>query len=130
MYKAEVTLVLFKILGIWPVEYTKGCLTIYTIYSIFIASIVVVFITLNAIYILNENIDSDDYMENFFYAVGVFTASLKMLIIYRRRSKIQKIMKRLDSKQFEPRDSEEIDIQNKYDKIGRFLFKQSSKLQN
>lgn len=123
MYKAEISVVIFKILGVWPSsECAQGCLVIYNVYTIFIAFILVVFITSNTLYVLKENSETDDYKENFFYFVAVITSCLKLLVIYRKRDKIQKIMKRLDCKQFQPRDSEEVFIQSKFDKLARFLF--------
>lgn len=123
MYKAGISVTLFKILGVWPSKGSKGCLTIYNIYTIFIAVIVVIFIISNSFYILKENIETDYYVENFFYSTAVFTASFKMLVIYWKRSKIREIIKKLYSNQFKPRDSKEKCIQNKFDRIGRFLLK-------
>lgn len=122
MYKAEISIVLFKMIGIWPSESTKGFLTIYDFYTIFTVSIILVFAVTNSFYILSENFDRDELTENFFYSIATFIDCVKMLVIYQKRSKIRQIEKCLNNKQFKPRDSEEFFIQNKFDKIGRFLF--------
>lgn len=121
MYKAESSVVLFKILGLWP-ENTTGFLTIYNLYTVFIASIILGFLVSTLVDTLNEDFETDAYKENFFYFAATVTSCLKMIVIYWKHSKIREIMLRLDGKRFEPRDTVEFYIQNKFDKIGRFIF--------
>lgn len=123
MYKGEISLALFRIFGAWPSTNTKGWLTIYNVYTLFIIFILVVFLVSNSFSILKENAEMNDCTENILLTCGVLTAFLKMLIIHWNHNRIQGIIKRLDGEQFVPRDSKELSIQSTFDKIGRFLFK-------
>lgn len=120
MYGAEISLTLFKIIGIWPSENSKY-LIIYHFYTIITVSILVAFGVTNSLYILSENFETDELMENCFYSFAVLIDCIKMVVIYQKRDKLQEIAKGLYRIQFEPRDSEEVSIQNKFDNIGRFL---------
>lgn len=123
MYKAEISFALFKILGAWPATNTKGYSTINNVYTAVIVIILVVLIVSNSFSILRENVEMDEYREKTFLALCILCAVPKVVIIYWKHNKIQEILDRLAGKQFEPRDSEELSIQSRFDKIGRWLFK-------
>lgn len=122
MYAADISITTFKIIGVFPSENLEGFLTIYNLYTVLVALIIVAFTTTNIFYILTEKFEHDEFLDNLFYNFAVITSTVKMVSVYRKRKKIREIWKCLQDKQFEPRDSVEFSIQSKFDKIGRFLF--------
>lgn len=123
MYRAEISVILFKIVGIWPSKYSKGLLTIiYQVYSIFVVSLTFIFTASNLFFILSEKIEVDVFIEDLFYFLTLLVACIKMIVIFQKRNKIHELMKILHNKQFQPRDAVEFSIQEKFDKIGRFLY--------
>lgn len=121
MYTGEISLILLKILGFWPNENSKGYLTFYNFYTIFISFILIANTESNLFYVLTENFDDDGFIQNFFYSLALLSDFIKIFVVYKERNRIRKIRNYLNDKQFEPRDSEELCIQIKYDKMGRFI---------
>lgn len=120
MYRAEISLALFKIAGIWPPLATTKCFSIaYNALSVIVISITILFTVSNLLYIFIENTDMEEFTDNLFYFLALFVGCLKMLIIFKNQNEIIQITEILLNEQFVPRDNEEVCIQNGFDTIGR-----------
>lgn len=119
MYRAEISLALFKIAGIWPPISSKGIFTLYNVFNIFALSLTTLFTISNFLYIFMENTDMEEFNDNLFYILALFSGCLKMIVVFTNRGEIIEITDILLNEQFAPRDNDEICIQNEFDTIGR-----------
>lgn len=119
LYTAKLSLTIFKLIGIWPNENSKGLFTLYNFYTILVACSLSAFVISNACYTFNHNFRSEEFTESCFYSFAIFIDAVKMTVIYRKNKKIRELVNSINTKQFLPRDSNEILIQNKFYKIER-----------
>lgn len=120
MYRAEISLALFKITGIWPPETSKGILLLYNVFSIFVITLTTLFATSNLLYLFNENMSMEEFTDSLFYFLALLVGCIKMAVVFNNRHKIIEITEILLNEQYEPRDFYEICIQSETDEFGRY----------
>ena len=119
MYGADISITVFKYIGIWPPESSNVILAIYSVYSIFILSIVYVFTTTNVMYLF-QNLSMEEFTESFLYVLALIVSCCKMTILCIKNTKLFEITQMLRSKEYEPRVYNEFRTQEMYNKVGRY----------
>lgn len=123
MYSGEISLTICKIVGIWHSESLRGnCAIIYHLFSSSVACLICVFTISNVLYLIQENYDMEKFTESLFYVLALSTGCVKMIVIFQKHHEIIELKQLLLNEQFVPRDAEEIFIQRKFDKFGRYIF--------
>lgn len=120
MYRAEISLALFKIAGIWPPETSKGILLFYNVFTIFVISLMTLFASSNLLYVFVEDADMEELTDSLVYGLALLIGCIKMVVVFNNRDKIIEITDILRNEHFEPRDTDEVCIQSEFDTIGRF----------
>ena len=121
MYGADISITVFKYIGIWPPESSNVIRAIYSAYSIFMLSIAYVFTTTNVMYLF-QNLSMEEFTESFFYVLALVVACCKMTVVCIEHTKLFEITKMLRSnKEYEPRRVyNEFRTQEMYNKVGRY----------
>ncbi|XP_043473271.1 odorant receptor 67a-like isoform X2 [Leptopilina heterotoma] len=119
MHTAKISLTIFKFIGIWPEKNSQGFFTIYNFYVFFIITTLFALIVSNLVYTLKQNFTADEFTESFFFSSAIIIDCIKIIVLYRQHKEIYKVTNYINGKQFQPRDSNEISIQNKFYNIER-----------
>ena len=120
MYTADISIIIFKYIGIWPPESSNVILAIYTAYSILMLSIIYVFTTTNVIYLF-QNLSMEEFTESFFYVLAQIVSCSKITVLCIKSTKLFEITEMLRSrKEYEPRAYNEFRTQEMYNNVGRY----------
>lgn len=121
MYRADISLDILKYFGIWsPKFFLRGAQLLYDAFSIIIVAIVYVFTISTLLYLFLSNPNLEDFTESLFYVLALCTACVKIAIILLKRNHIIELRNMLFDKNCYPQDKIEYNIQNKFDKLGRY----------
>lgn len=105
MYKAEISFVLYKITGVWPMESScKAIVVLSNVFNIFVFTVTILFTLSNLLYIFIEHTDMEEFNDNLFYLLALFVGCLKMVIAFNYRDEIIQITNILHNEQFVPQD--------------------------
>lgn len=121
MYRADISLVILKYCGIWrPKFFLKGAQLLYNIFSIIMVINVYIFTISTLLYLFLSNPNLEDFTESLFYVLALCTACVKIAIVLFKHNEIIELRNMLLDKKLYPQDKIEYNIQNKFDKIGRY----------
>lgn len=122
MYKAELSLMVLQFIGCWQPKFPSQCVYIlYNIYCCFMIFVIYFFTFTTIMYLFRYNYNLEEFTENFFFSLALLCATIKIGNLLIKRNKIIELIEMLIDERFNPQDYIEFQIQNKFDKISRYL---------
>ena len=124
MYRAEISLSVLKHIGMWrPKHFSQRILAMYDVFSFLMVLFTYIFTFSTLMYLFRGNPNIEEFTDSCFYVLGLLAASVKIANIFFKRDEIIQLTNMLLDKRCSPRDFFEFCVQEKFDRISRFLSK-------
>lgn len=122
MYKADISLTVLKYIGMWrPKIFSQRILVIYDLFSCVMIFLTYIFTFSTLMYLYRGNPNMEEFTESLFFVLALLGGCVKIGNVFFKRDEMIQLTDMLLDERCSPRDLFEFHIQERFNRIARYL---------